>query len=92
MSWAILIPMVIQLMPMIVQGIQKAEKLYTGLKEGVIKKQYVMDLIRNGFDIGSYYTTDLDRHMATVMRIADAGIYFWVVVAGEGIGKIRGAC
>lgn len=80
MTWIMLLPMLFDLFPKIMKSARTAEKLYTGIKEGRIKKQYVMDFIRDTFDIRDYFDSDLDKNMGIVMNIADKGIDFLVSV------------
>jgi hypothetical protein len=71
----------VQLVPMVLELTQKAEKVYKGLQQGVLKKNYVMDGIQQGFNIGAYFDKDLARYMGYVLNIADKLIDVFVYAA-----------
>lgn len=76
MSIAAIIAIIVQLLPIVFDLIQKAEGIYTGIKQGSLKKSYVMDTLE-GIILGSSQFFDLFKGREdSIMKFADFIIEF----------------
>ncbi len=78
MFWVKLLALAPDLVPVIVSAILSVESIYKGVKEGVLKKERVMDLIRAFLETKDYFVGASEATRSQIFALVDDAIDFIV--------------